>query len=173
MSPYLAALSLFVVILLAPSSAHACSCIAPGSPTVERDQADAVFAGRVRKVTRLDYRYAVEIDVAKSWKGDVAEREIIWTALDSAACGYYFEKDASYLIYAYVSEGDGLSTNICSRTKTLDDADEDLNALGAGEAFFSSSPRCGGPDNIAAMQGLFLVVLACPLIRRRRYNSIT
>jgi hypothetical protein len=113
----------------------------------------------------------LEIDVAKSWKGDVEDPMIIWTATNSAACGYNFEEDVSYLVYAYGVEGYGLSTNICSRTQLLDDADSDLAALGSGEAF--SGGICGGPDSLAMLQGVLFVALAIPLFRRRRHNSIT
>lgn len=160
-----------VLALAAPRPASACSCLPPGSPLVERDRADAVFAGRVRNVTQLDDRYLVEIDVSESWKGDASRRVMLFTGLHSAACGYYFEEGKSYLIYGYVSEGYGLGTNICSRTSPLEDAGEDLQAFGLGEKF--SGGICGGPDGLAAMQGLFLVAIAGIFGRRRRQSSMT
>ncbi|MDZ4698636.1 MAG: hypothetical protein SH809_02925 [Rhodothermales bacterium] len=163
---------LAVLFLLAPKAAHACDCLIPDSPTVERDQADAVFAGRVLSVTRFDDRNAVVIDVSKGWKGDTEERMIIWTTTNGgAACGYHFERDTSYLIYAHGTQGYGLNVSICSRTRALADADEDLAALGAGEAF--SGGLCGGPDSLAMLQGVLFVALAFPLFRRRRYSSMT
>jgi len=135
--------------LLAAEEAAACSCLEPGPPAEALQQADAVFAGRVVAVERADQEVAghhlqrrkVTLDVATVWKGcgdgeplAEARRVVLWTGLGGGDCGYDFEPDASYLVYAYAA-GDGeerfLTTGICSRTRRVEAAGDDLAALGA------------------------------------------
>ncbi len=118
-------------------SAFACSCAPPLTPLEELDRSAAVFSGKVANIKEDSSRSAYEVRffVERSWKGDFADRDFapsvtVFTALDSAACGYAFEEDEKYLVYAYRS-GESLDTNICSRTQPLGNAQEDLNALGA------------------------------------------
>ncbi|MEZ4700611.1 MAG: hypothetical protein R2834_09810 [Rhodothermales bacterium] len=164
----------FLLLAFAPAAAYACSCVMPGTPAAERNQAAAVFSGRVRSIVEIDDRLIVRIDVDKSWKGISDGEVVVTTATNSAACGYGFEKGKSYLIYAHAFDGAGLSVNLCSRTQRLEEADADIVALGAGDEV-PGIGRCGGPDNIAALQGLFLVMLALPFSARagRRQVSST
>jgi hypothetical protein len=69
--------------------------------------------------------------VDRIWKGAHCGTVTVQTASDSAACGYSFEVGRTYLVYAF-KEG-GLSTNICTRTRVIEEASEDLAALGAPE----------------------------------------
>ena len=57
-----------------------------------------------------------------------------WTfavVLRGTACGYGFEPAKSYLVYASATDG-ALSTNLCSRTRPMAQAAEDLAVLGMG-----------------------------------------
>ena len=134
-------LSLFFVgtFTFGASVALACTCVPPPSPTEALEEATAVFSGKVVQIKRHkpseDIFGGVEVvfRVDQKWKG-VGNRTVsVFTSSQSAACGYSFSKDQTYLIYASGNSRGRLSTSICSRTKRLKDAREDLNQLGAGK----------------------------------------
>lgn len=132
-------LAALAVALAAAAPAHACTCAPPGPPAAELAAADAVFSGRVISVeaTRQEDRFprlTVRFALAEVWKG-LPEGEVatVTTAGDSAACGYHFEPGEEYLVYAQEGDPGSLSTGLCTRTSPLDDADEDLAALGEPE----------------------------------------
>ena len=144
-----AALALFCLALLIGSScspvARACSCAPPPAPLVALGEADAVFSGTVvarrapgrprpggtwSSMDPMEYTIAV----LEAWKGELADTVAVRTARLSASCGYPFEVGTRYLIYARTRADTGcLRTNLCTRTKPLKYADEDvaeLNSLG-------------------------------------------
>ena len=49
-----------------------------------------------------------------------------------AACGYHFEEGQGYLVYAYGKE-ESFKVDLCSQTKLLSKASEDLALLGNGD----------------------------------------
>jgi hypothetical protein len=134
--PFLIAVILFLAIPASP--AQACSCLMPGPPQEEMEQAAAVFAGSVVNlqepsswtVSSADPVY-VTFQVTRIWKGPLENSLVVETARDSASCGYEFEPARDYLVYAYAGEN-GLQVSLCSRTIPLDAAGEDLAALGEG-----------------------------------------
>lgn len=128
-------------LLAAAPVAEACSCAPPGAPRTELEHADAVFSGRVVEVepeeARLGFRrLAVRFALDAVWKGVPAGDQVtVWTAEQSAACGYAFEPGEEYLVYAYDADAGEpttheLTTNLCSRNAPLARAAEDLAALG-------------------------------------------
>lgn len=122
--------ALALILGLAISDAAlACSCAPPGPPDKARDAADAVFSGKVLGVNSAASGLEVDIRVEGSWKGIPCETVVVRTASDSAMCGYTFEVGRTYLIYAHQQEG-AFSTNLCTRTRPIDEAGEDLAALG-------------------------------------------
>ncbi len=60
------------------------------------------------------------------YKGKVPDTVTVVTAKHSAACGYRFLIGQPYLIYGDVNSQGELSTSICTSTKPLSSADEDL-----------------------------------------------
>ena len=56
----------------------------------------------------------------------------IKTAQSSAACGFNFEENQKYIVYASQYDDDYLEVSLCSRTGLLSNAIEDLQELGAG-----------------------------------------
>lgn len=140
-----AALALALVLGLGFSlDAAACSCLAPGPPAQELAAADAVFSGKVVSLEPFTEGFGkvrVTFELAAVWKGlPEGDRVTLTTAADSATCGYPFEDGVSYLVYAY-GEGDDLTATLCSRTRPLADADEDLEALG------DPARTCGGEQS--------------------------
>ena len=144
-----AALAMLCLALLVGSScppvARACSCAPPPAPLVALGEADAVFSGTV--VARRDASkpradgmvgsmdpVEYTIAVLEVWKGELADTVAVRTARSSASCGYPFEVGTRYLIYARTRTDTGcLRTNLCTRTRPLKCADEDiaeLNSLG-------------------------------------------
>jgi len=135
-------LLLVVVMLAVPASAWACSCGLTGPPCQNTFQVDAVFSGVVRNITAIpedgpplrpnEFRFPralrVEFDVIDTFRGLEGTTASVLTAGSGPACGYSFTQGERYLVYA--SKGSaGLVTGICSRTRKLSEAREDLEFL--------------------------------------------
>lgn len=142
-------LSLFGLIL-SPSSAQACSCVV-GIPLCESAwTSDVVFSGEVLSVERVSNptqdlfsSVRVRFQVIESWRGDVSGILEVKTGLGGGDCGYAFVRGMKYLVYAH-SRGGALSTGICSRTRPLSQAAEDLGYLKAAAATPSGAGRIFG-----------------------------
>ena len=112
---------------LTDQRAMACDCARPGSPREELQRVDAVFSGEV--ISR-DFKSAkVEFKVDKFWKGPRAKK--ISLKYIGSDCTYPFAVGKKYLVYAYGKEI--LSTHVCTRTKDLDKASDDLKEIGEGK----------------------------------------
>lgn len=121
----LAAVVLSVGALSWPGSAQACSCAGPGSPCNAAWQADAVFVGHVVSISSTAGR-RVELAVIESFRGLQLSQVTVVTGYGGGDCGYPFEIGQSYFVYVYRTPEGQLSTSICSRTRPLRDATEDL-----------------------------------------------
>jgi hypothetical protein len=117
---------------------YACSCLPPVPPQDAMSEAAVVFAGQVTNVAPAagdaggPQLIPVTFEVSQVWKGSADAQMTVRTERDSAACGYPFEAGREYIVYAYL--GDNLlQTNLCSRTAPIENADEDLAALGEGQ----------------------------------------
>ncbi|MGN7413912.1 hypothetical protein [Paenibacillus sp. SAF-068] len=119
---------------------YACSCVE--SDVQKRlETYTAVFTGEVvkkgpsqqSKNDGLLTEYTFDVDTA--WKGvDAKKMKIIASDGGSESCGIQFEKNHSYLIYAYQYEVDHkLHTNLCSGNILMEQAGNDLKLLGAGK----------------------------------------
>lgn len=119
------------------SSASACTCaFGGGAPCREYWRADAIFTARVTGSSQItveegDFKYtrrAVRLIVEESFRGDVesVETEVI-TGWGGGDCGYEFKMGERYMVYAHRDEKDHkLYTSICTRTRPLSEAAEDL-----------------------------------------------
>ncbi len=91
-------------------------------------------------------------NVHKIWKVDARLSDNIALIAQRTDCTYWFKAGSSYLVYAYGPDEDGYySTNKCSLTTTVENADEQieiLNALISAKAGQSSDDYfgygCGG-----------------------------
>jgi hypothetical protein len=134
-------------LLLLAAPALACKCTLPAVADA-REDARALFEGRVLAIEQqgddpnsATGKQRVTLAVVRSWKGLEHDEQIdVFTNGSSAACGYMFEKNTSYLIYAGEHEGK-LSVSLCSRTRPLADAAEDLALLGAGSTPVKVVPK--------------------------------
>ncbi|MBE9129514.1 MULTISPECIES: protease complex subunit PrcB family protein [unclassified Coleofasciculus] len=143
------------ILLLAASAvifgaeiANACSCLVR-EPQEYFESANAVFSGRVIDVIEPGRRSdrsnpnstnrRVRIEVSEVWKGNKARQVILTTSDSSASCGFNFVEGEDYLVYASRSEG-RLTTNLCSGTKSLVQAQADLAMLNQQEIPTSNVP---------------------------------
>lgn len=139
--------SIFTLVLgflfVTPASIKACSCFSPGAPCEAFWKTAAVFSGEVAEVETITpetvqadgrrlfgpRRRVVRISVIEGFRG-VFEQEKsleIHTGGGGGDCGYNFQKGQKYLVYAYKNTLSGaLSTSICSRTRLLEKATEDV-----------------------------------------------
>lgn len=128
----IAALSLILLFTLA-GLADACRCRPPAPPKESLEKSLGVFAGKVTAKKVEGQQLLVTVAVSQAWKGAPAKEVTVRTPSSSAACGIGFQVDKQYIIYC-TGEKDGVwATNLCTRTRPLADAKEDLEALGPGE----------------------------------------
>lgn len=129
------ALLLLWLVLLA-SDANACDCLfGGGAPCQEYWKASSVFVGTVSYSSRVtlddgsDFKRQqrlVRLTIDQVFRGiDGSEVEVL-TGLGDADCGYEFKLGGQYFVYANRSKDNRLYTGICSRTRPLSEATEDL-----------------------------------------------
>lgn len=136
-------LSVFAGLLLFGTiESYACSCGTPDPKLSLNKQiqkslksAEAVFSGKVIKIEKAStFAVKVTIKIENVWKGDLPEMTTLITGLGSGDCGFSFETERTYLIYANGNLKENfLATGICSRTNLLALASKDLEALGKGK----------------------------------------
>jgi hypothetical protein len=115
------------VFVQPPATAHACSCIARFySPEERLAESDMVFVGTVASISGTT-ELAVTFNVEGYWKGAVTKNQIIYTAADSAGCGYGFTTGTKYIVYADLYEGK-YSTGLCGFTTPA--TNESVQAMG-------------------------------------------
>jgi hypothetical protein len=112
---------------LTDQRAMACGCQQSGSPREELKRVDAVFSGEVINVNWEKIEFKVE----KIWKGPRTKRISVKHRDELSDCTYVFVVGKKYLVYAFGKEV--LATHICTRTKELDKASDDLKELGEGK----------------------------------------
>ena len=192
MSTYATRAALAVLIiglwfLAAPTPSHACSCIMPGTPSEELDKSAAVFAGKVVSVKEHEPFLKimqsstdptnVEFAVSEVWKGPMGRTSSFSTARLGASCGFTFVEGKEYIVYSR----DGGTVSLCSRTKLIAKAQEDLDALGESnppgdetsnpQDRASSSGGCGMAPAVSpdlAMLGLAAGLIWAGLRKRPR-----
>ena len=133
----------------------ACSCIG-GIPACQATwQAHAVFVGEVLEIgdappaDRSDsgslYRRQVSVRVIESFRGGLEPSVKVFTGSGGGDCGYAFASQQAYLIYAHRLPNGRLTTGICSRTRPVGEAVDDLAYLrGAAQ----------GNSKLGTIQGL-------------------
>jgi hypothetical protein len=190
------AAALTASMLLTCERAFACSCV-ERTPAEAYAQAVAVFEGHVLEISEpaspaegASAVVKVRLAVVRSWKGMEQEQVEVTTPSNSARCGFTFAADKNYLIYA-ASSNAGLSVSLCSRTRPIEQADEDVAAIGMGATpvdprapesertvnSASAQPRPATKGGCAsctvatgarnALPSLAALALACALVVRR------
>lgn len=134
---FLVGMAVFTGVWVTAGRALACSC-APETTAEGFTRSVAVFEGRVLEVAPGTDENGlapkrVHLSVVQTWKG--ANQEELWvtTPANDAACGYPFEANTSYLVYASNVAGQSeMMVSLCSRTAKMSAASEDLATMGAG-----------------------------------------
>ena len=125
----LATLGICSVFYTVERAIFACDCAAPGKPKEELQRADAVFVGEVIGSKTENGSQIFEFKVERLWKGAITK--VVSVGSEDGYCRYRFSAGEKYIVYARGKET--LSTSICTRTKNLGAASEDLKDLGEGE----------------------------------------
>ncbi|HVE80012.1 MAG TPA: hypothetical protein VNA89_14195 [Gemmatimonadaceae bacterium] len=136
-TPIAALLALRLAASCAPAP---CDCAPPPPVLASRREADAVFLGRVRRVTDTtvvtpgaaspDDVLAAEVvvlEVLATWKG--AAGGTVELRIPFTDCSVPFAAGEEYLVYA-TDTPYGLVTTTCSRTRPAGAAVGDMEALG-------------------------------------------
>ena len=134
----------FGLLLVIPARyAAACSCESSGPSCQNYFRVDAVFAGTVTSISevpdpdapplrpdelRIPRSVRVEFALSNAFRGGITGATVsVTTAGSGPACGYTFKIGEQYLVYAHrPKDGSGLSVSLCSRTRPLANATEDL-----------------------------------------------
>ena len=174
-------LAAFFFILLSFSATYACSCLPSRPPCNYYGTADAIFLGRV--IGSTEPHAAIDADgnekafdvgtvkflVAENYKGAPGPEVEVYSGATSS-CGYRFVRNESYVVYAYRSTSGALSTTICSRTRLVSAAAEDLEyfrglakAKAGGTLYgnlmrFIRDPAEGSVEEGPKMSGVKIVV---------------
>lgn len=129
-----------MMLLIPANPTYACSCASLPSVNENLAMKTAVFAGKVVSIKNNSFSLfkssadpvQVTLEVSEVWKGPAQQKIVITTAESSASCGYNFDLNSEYLVYAS-GENNQLSTGLCEGTKLLSSAASDLAILGTGE----------------------------------------
>jgi len=118
-------------VLLGSSEAQACLC-ANRSVNQLKKESKAVFTGKVVEVSREFDNYAmfyrVKLSVERTWKNAQAGEITVYSR---GGCSVWFVPGKEYLVYAYAGkDGNTLETDLCSKTRQVGMAEEDLKKLG-------------------------------------------
>lgn len=130
-----AALAMLAINIL---ETRACTCLPPPPPAQAFAEADAVFMGKViafELTGDASSPRLAKFAVTKIWKGERGAVNEILTPNNSAACGYDFLVGENYVIYADQDDNGKLHTNLCTRTKPVRFADDDLKYLATAASF--------------------------------------
>lgn len=158
-------------LCLSPAAAWACSCIQGGPPCQAVFKTEAVFRATVERIDDETRSMSiggnersiaisgkrVHVIVSDVFRGTVAKAVDIHTGSGGGDCGYGFNVGSEYLIYADTNN-QGLSTGICSRTRSIADAAEDLAFLRTMSAKPSATGKLQGTaiyfDDARAAEGI-------------------
>lgn len=131
----------FFILILFSSAAYACSCAGPRSFGGKNFQpcgvfwgVDAVFIGKVEKVSTESNRLIAHFSVEKAIRG-ISERTIdVETSPSTASCGYPFKEGETYFAYLRRGKNGKYSEMLCGATVPLAKAEHDLEYLKAVES---------------------------------------
>jgi len=120
---------------LLPVSSVACDCLYAGTPCKAFANTPTIFVGRVTKISSINLKTPfgddriVSFEIERSYRGVTTKTaEVQWGW--NSDCGYRFQEGMRYLAYAYPDSSTGkLSTSICTRTRPIAEASEDLEYL--------------------------------------------
>ncbi len=121
-------------MLAAPRDANACQCMASGPPCQNFFQVQAIFAGTVRSITLAEraptgpQHVRIEFEDTVAFRGvEGPTQAVLTSAAGVGSCAYPFKEGERYVVYASRQKpGAPLQVYICSRTRPIAEAAEDL-----------------------------------------------
>ena len=126
-----------IIMFLPMQEVWACSC-ARASTIEHYDHSDIVFVGTVMNTELSTSSYETggiwssinsttiitTFDVNSKWKGDLNDSISVESNRDGASCGYNFQNNTTYLVFAYDTFDDYPSTSLCSGNQLIPDGSE-------------------------------------------------
>ena len=130
-------LSSALLLFAFATQALACSCMGSGPPCKAYWDASTVFVGTVTfstTVTVKEYdsefeQRLVRFHVDRRLRNVEASDVEVQTGMWDGDCGYRFRLGGQYLVYAYLNDKKKLVTSICTRTRPISEATEDLEFI--------------------------------------------
>ena len=92
----------------------------------------SVFVGKVKSEKKVGDTKIFEFEVEKYWKG-AKKKKIKISVYETSRFQAWFEVGEKYLVYATAEDDGAFHVGRCSRSKSIDDASEDLQKLGKGK----------------------------------------
>ena len=133
---------LFLVFILISGTARGCSCAEHTPPCQGYWGASVVFAGVVTEIssrpvetrqgegTHAPAEAIIHFTVEKYYRDNRGAEVQVSTGFGGGDCGYPFRIGERYLVYAQIYKGrQDLSTSICTLTKPLAEATQDLDYI--------------------------------------------
>lgn len=131
-----------VWFLFSAVQVQACSCVTSGAPCQAYGSTTAVFVGTPTGVAHTKSEPAADgrshswpqriftFSVAEAFRGVENTKEVqVFTGQGGGDCGYNFRIGDAYLVYAHRNQDGKLYAGICSRTRPLGSAAEDLEYI--------------------------------------------
>jgi hypothetical protein len=155
----------FVVHYRAPSS-FACLCNGSQPPCAAFQEASAVFVGTVTAITKWSKQQGdvldellVQFSIEQSFKHASAS-EITIATVTGTECDLGFKNGEKYLVYAYKdSRHDHLATGICTRTKLLSEAKQDIDYFRRTNGATNIPPVLAGTaGRLYALEGAQVII---------------
>lgn len=126
-----AVVGLWLGLGLEAGSAAACSCAMPPPPCQAFWQTETIFTGEVTELkSALGHSTVATFAVKKQLRGTLGTGVKTVTVSSGGMCGALFTQGQSYVVYADGKPG-SLSASLCSRTRPLSEAREDLEYAAA------------------------------------------
>jgi hypothetical protein len=133
-----------LVTLLSASAAFSCDCSSSRPPCQSFGNTAAVFVGTPIEVKQTTGKLLANNEpeypqkifsfrVDESFRGVNAAQIEVRTGMEDGDCGYRFNLGERYLVYANFNPANGFyDTSICTRTRPLSEAAEDLDYIRGG-----------------------------------------
>jgi 5-hydroxyisourate hydrolase-like protein (transthyretin family) len=144
MKPGIVVLSVMMTVAMFARDASACSCVDAGPACAAYWKVAAVFVGRVESIANVTGKgpgrflssRQVRLTVSEAFNGVSGKTIDVTTGSGGGDCGFAFRQGGEYLVYATRDEATGgLLVSVCSRTRDLSQAADDLayiRAVAAG-----------------------------------------
>ena len=153
--PVVVAALAVLALMVSARAVEACSCIMPGPPCQEAFRSNSVLAATVFVATVTSIETVtdpgtatpilvgsrrVRMRVTEAFIGTTTGDVVVSTGMGGGDCGYPFVRGESYVVYAFREVDGSLVATICSRTRAVREATEDLAYLRS----FTKTPAVEG-----------------------------